>query len=328
MATLQSLIDAVNTVSDIVPSNLVSPPAPPMQFADDGVVNPPAGGFSAVYAFGDSLSDAGNVSALTLRNVPVSPPYAGGVFSNGPVWVQQLSQEFGLPPVKASLTGGTDYAYGGARTGAIPGYTPNPSDLPSQLGQFAANVPNPSADALYTVWIGANDMLDVANDTSLTAEQRSASVQQAVSNEVGFVNNLISLGAQHVMVLNLPNLGQTPYEVQRGPDVAAQATATAQEYNTLLADQLQDVVATSGVDLQLVDTFTFLDTAIATPGAYGLTNVTDPLWTGNITDPNSGTLQASGDAQAGYLFFDTLHPSGTAHALLAATIADQVSVPA
>ena len=42
---------------------------------------------------------------------------------------------------------------------------PIPTDLPSQLGQFVASVPNPSPTALYTVWAGSNDVLDIANST-------------------------------------------------------------------------------------------------------------------------------------------------------------------
>jgi phospholipase/lecithinase/hemolysin len=48
-----------------------------------------------------------------------------------------------------------------------------------------------------------------------------------------------------------------------------------------------------------------------------LTNVTQPVWTGNLTDPDSGALAASGSAQSGYLFFDDLHPTATGHAILA-----------
>ncbi|MBV8868652.1 MAG: hypothetical protein JOY65_04445, partial [Acetobacteraceae bacterium] len=39
----------------------------------------------ALYAFGDSLSDAGNVFTLSLGKIPVSPPYSDGRFTNGAV---------------------------------------------------------------------------------------------------------------------------------------------------------------------------------------------------------------------------------------------------
>ena len=78
-----------------------------------------------MYAFGDSLTDTGNVSLATLGMVP-APPYADRSFSNGPVWAQDLAQSLGLPALKPSLAGGTDFAYGGAETGQTPVHTLNP----------------------------------------------------------------------------------------------------------------------------------------------------------------------------------------------------------
>ena len=59
----------------------------------------------------------------------------------------------------------------------------------------------------------------------------------------------------------------------------------------------------------------------ANPGAFGFSDVTDPVWTGNLTDPGSGTLRAAGAAQNQFLYFDSLHPTSQAHALLASGIA-------
>jgi phospholipase/lecithinase/hemolysin len=83
--------------------------------------------YGTVYAFGDSLSDAGNAYLLTsgqaaslfgLSKQPVSPPYyqqiyngvSANVFSNGPVWTQDLSLALGvgkLAPSGVGVTGST-----------------------------------------------------------------------------------------------------------------------------------------------------------------------------------------------------------------------------
>jgi hypothetical protein len=47
-------------------------------------------------------------------------PLAAHVFSNGPVWVQDLSVDLGLGTLSPSLAGGTDFAFGGAETGNTP----------------------------------------------------------------------------------------------------------------------------------------------------------------------------------------------------------------
>jgi phospholipase/lecithinase/hemolysin len=56
---------------------------------------------------------------------------------------------------------------------------------------------------------------------------------------------------------------------------------------------------------------------MADPSAFGFTNVTQPVWTGGYDDPASGTLNAAGAAQDGYLFFDGLHPTAAGHQFLA-----------
>ena len=61
--------------------------------------------YTAVYSFGDSLSDAGNLYNLTGGGDPQSPYSNGRLESNGAVWVQDLAVELGLPAVQASLSG-------------------------------------------------------------------------------------------------------------------------------------------------------------------------------------------------------------------------------
>jgi phospholipase/lecithinase/hemolysin len=280
----------------------------------------PGAPYSAIYAFGDSLTDSGNVSLATFGLVPVSPPYADRSFSNGPVWVQDLAQSLGIPSLQPSLAGGTDFAYGGAETGQTPIHTLNPTDLPSQYAQFVSQVPSPQPGALYAMWIGSNDVLDIAN-SSLTPAQQQANIGAAVSNEVAVIDGLVSRGAQNLLVLNVPDLGQTPYEAEHGPAAAQSASALASLYDTDLAAALQPLESTGALKLDLVDTYSVLDQVIANPAPYGFTNVTQPVWDGNLTSSSSGTLAAAGSAQNQYLFFDPLHPTAQTHALLAQGIA-------
>ena len=288
----------------------------------------PGAPFSAIYAFGDSLTDTGNVSLATAGMVPVSPPYADRSFSNGPVWVQDLAQAIGIPPLQPSLSGGSDFAFGGAETGQTPTHALNPTDLTSQYAQFQSQVASPQAGALYAIWIGSNDVLDIANNTSLTPDQQQADVKAAVDNEVAVIGGLAAHGAQHMLVLNVPDLKITPYETARGPAVAQTASSLASLYDSDLAEALQPLQASGALKIDLVDTFSVLDQVKANYPAYGFTDVTDPVWTGNLTDPGSGTLQASGTAQNQYLFFDPLHPTAQADAMLASGIAQGVAATA
>ena len=294
--------------------------------------------FNTIYAFGDSLSDAGNLSLSTSAigaATPTSPYYNetyptlfGGsshpnVFSNGPVWVQDLSQMLGLGTLEPSLLGGNDFAYGGAETGSTPQNSGDVAldaiSLPSQLVQFDTEDPDPSSHALYTLSIGSNDLLDILAANDLSAQQQTTDVDDSVNNEISFINSLAGDGARDMLVLDVPNLGVTP-EVMDGfangsgvPSTTEDALATslATEYNTDLSDQLATDGGAAGVDIHVVNVFGLIDDAIADPANYGLTNVTTPVWSGTYSNSESGTLAATGAAQDKYLFFDHLHPTET-----------------
>ena len=159
--------------------------------------------FSAIYAFGDSLSDAGNAYIATDGKSPPAPPYAlvngFGVSSNGPVWVQNLAGKLGLGALLPSLAGGTDFAVGGAQTGAFGAYAGSPGDLlpapgnpaaDSQLGMFAADVPHPAAHALYTLSIGSVDLANIFTLDSGNPAQATADATAVLRNIGIFIGDL------------------------------------------------------------------------------------------------------------------------------------------
>lgn len=271
--------------------------------------------YPAIYAFGDSLSDVGNVATLTLGQLPVSPPYDAGRFSNGPIWIEDLAQKFGLGGIKPSLGGGTDFAYGGAQTGTTPVHTGNPIDLNAQLTQFQTQDPKPAPGALYSVWAGSNDVLSVLNPS---VTDPVAVVDAAVNNEMKFITGLVQGGAQNLLVLTVPDVGMTPDSVGQGAAYVQAASNASLYYDYQLGTQLQQLAASTPVHVTVVDMFSLLDSAIANPAAFGFSNVFTPVWSGGLTDPNSGVLQTSDPAaQNGYLFWDGLHPTTATHAVIA-----------
>src|SRR5690349_25159216 len=75
--------------------------------------------YSEMVVFGDSLSDTGNVHAASTAQGLIPdppPPYFNGRLSNGPIWVDRLAERLGIASPSPSLTGGTNYAYAGAKT--------------------------------------------------------------------------------------------------------------------------------------------------------------------------------------------------------------------
>lgn len=281
-----------------------------------------AGKYSALYAFGDSLSDAGNIWAASGHVTPAAP-YNQGRYSNGNVWVQDLSVSLGLGPLAPSLTGGTDFAFGGAETGQTASHTVSPLDLPAQLAEFAAAVKfKAPSRALYTLSIGGNDLLDVIG---AGAALEGKKVTQAANNAALFLGGLAAMGARHFLILNVPDLGHVPVVSAGGAAAAADGTALAQAFNAALSSRLGVISLLYGARFSIVDSFTLIDQVEANPAPLGFTNATDPCWTGDEYSLSSGTLCATdAAAQDAWLFWDTVHPTENGHAVLAARALSQL----
>jgi phospholipase/lecithinase/hemolysin len=271
----------------------------------------------AIYAFGDSLSDVGNVYAASGGVIP-GAPYVNGQFSNGPVWVQDLASALGLAPLSASLGGGTDYAYGGAETGTTPVHTANASDLTGatgQVAQFQAAHSSADPNALYTIWIGSNDLLDIL--TGAPPSQYATDITAAVDNIDSAIGSLAADGAKNFLILTVPDLGVTPDAIAGGSGVQFAASALAAEFDSALISSLDAIASLDSLNLSTLDTYSLLDAIVANPSSYGFTNVTSPCVTGAI-DYVGGTACASTlAAQNKYLFWDDLHPTEAGHAIVA-----------
>lgn len=271
----------------------------------------PSFAYSALYVFGDSLSDAGNVYDISGGLVPPYP-YVGGHFSNGPTWAEDLSGKLGLGTLKPSTQGGTDYAYGYATTSAdIPRSSPVPlgltiPNIQQQVAQYGADHSfRADSSALYSVWIGSNDVLNAlaaVGSGTLTLSEAETRVGAAISSEITAIGTLVQEGAKHLLIGLLPDLGLTPALNTVAP---AAGTDAARAYNTALEAAASTYF--SGVDLHFLDTFDLLRSAVATPSAYGFTDVTTPCFTGSSVCSNPDQ----------HLFWDDLHPTRAGHELIA-----------
>ena len=253
-----------------------------------------ADSYSAVFAYGDSLSDNGNLFAAIAY--PPSPPYYNGRFSNGPVAVEQLAARLGAPLV--------DFAYGGATSGIgnfVDGgnqTTPGALHLPGMLVELAGAPlpPGLAPTSLVLVWGGANDFLAGGSPTV------------AANNIVTIVDALQAEGATHILVPGLPNLGLTP-EFLANP---AAATAYTNAFNAALLAALPPGAT-------YFDTFAFLNGIEANPGAYGITQLTTPCF-----DQVAMTVCTN---PSEYLFWDDIHPTTSTDAFLAEQFDAAVTTP-
>lgn len=302
-----------------------------------------------LYVFGDSLSDGGNSGLVSQQFTGGAftyppPPYYNGQYSNGPVAVEYLWQAYnpGSTSFTPSLAGGTNYAIGGATSGLANYNSVNPSapgfvqpaydNLGNnwQLQTFTAQHPvfDP-ATSLFVVWLFPNDLFNYAQTgqlpgTATGSPGGAGTVEQLIANGVGniltTVQYLASLGAQHFLVPNMPDLGNTPGYV--GTPGAADMTALSMAFDLYLGQGLTalDAALTSAEIVQF-DTFGVLNRILANPGAYGF-EFTDKACVDNL---------ASGLCNPGnwdkWVFWDSVHPTTSAHAVLGREFAAAVPEP-
>ncbi len=268
--------------------------------------------FTDLYVFGDSLTDTGNahLGAITLGLSSPAPPelgYFNGRLSNGPVWVDYLSQRLGAGLLEPQLLGGTNYSVGGAR--AVANADPSP-DLAQQIGRFADDLAGMAADpdALYVVNFGGNDARDILHGDADAPDP--AAVAPTIAAGVVALNGL---GARNILVAGIPNVGLQPE--QNGAEVAGRALSLA--LDAALDAALAELVLADDSRLFTFDYFSVSDPIEASPEAFGFTQ---PLDVSCLGVPDASPTCP------GFLFFDPIHPSTAAHRLIADAVAAEVDV--
>jgi phospholipase/lecithinase/hemolysin len=290
---------------------------------------PRLAGYSNLFVFGDSLSDSGNNFIALQQKVTLVPisgnsfipifPYASEHYTNAQVWAQLVASSLGLGAAP-SLLGGTDYAFGGAQTGPL---TPNPfpdgllDPFPPSLETQAAfflsqHGPMIPGDALYVVEGGGNNVqaaLDAAAGCNGDPICISGIIRSTTAGFVGDIKTIDSeletAGAKNILVWDVPNIGATPAVLAEGSPAPMLGTTIASVMNQALS-------AAIGMDpdVKLFDIFGLMNDAIADPGAFGLSNVTDACaqFTACIQDPST------------FLFWDGIHPTSATEAIISDAI--------
>ena len=274
-----------------------------------------AASLDKIVVFGDSLSDNGNLYEYLKHQLPVSPPYFKGRFTNGPVWVELLTRLYYPTKSREHLL---DYAFGGA------GVLEEDDDdglftLRREIDSyFLTHDDKADSNSLYIVWIGSNNYLAVPDDAEQSLSEVSVGIQHGLQR-------LIDKGAKHIMVVNVPDLGRTP--AARDFDAVDALTYLSKQHNERLEKSIQNF-QNQNPDTQWLyfDINVLLDDMMADPEQYGFTNVIDTCYEEAIRNPSSQTIlrmvasvepEPKAGACAGYLFFDPVHPSAKAHVIMA-----------
>ncbi len=296
--------------------------------------------YSAIYVFGDSLSDMGNLRAVTQN--PAIPER----FSNGPVAMEVLAASLGLsltpshhllPPAATGGVYGNNFAIAGAVAIDADGNPATPdTNLPTQINAFLQLHGNQAPDdALYVLMIGGNDIF-AARDLLVEGGERprraaNKRIKAAVKSVEQQLRTLVQAGARTILVINAPDVGATPNTDLAAAAVLADAPSKRDSrvarnlekitrtlsagYNGRLSQAVADVEDDTGVDIQEFDLFGFFDEMVDNAQEYGYTNTTEAC----VYGLTGGGWNPSCDFET-FVFFDEIHPTAITHARAAQAV--------
>ena len=299
-----------------------------------------------VVVFGDSLSDVGTYKVGFIAQV------GGGKFTTnpGPVWPETIGLLLGarVTPFRqgfggvSQVVGGTGFAMGGSRVTQQPGIgcDPGPAGCTAALtipvtdqisDYLAANGDRFNRNQIVFMLAGANDILFQlgmflakveAGVPVLDAQNAAlAAVQQAALELAGQVQRIIGKGATRVIVLNVPDIADTPFgNAPATAPVRPLIAGMVQLFNGTLAFGL------SGTAAELLDYRAEFARVIANPGAYHVSEINVPACDPAKIDAITEGVETGGSslfcsrhtlvqiaAPFTYLFADSVHPTTLGH---------------
>lgn len=248
--------------------------------------------FKHIVFFGDSLSDNGNFYNHSDHLIPKYPPYYNGRFSNGYNWADDVSYTLFS---KFNISS-ENYAVGGA-TAVL--RSPLHDYLPVSVGMEIddykiRNLLSNKDDTLYCIWIGGNDYLQGASDVN----QTTTDVVNAI---IDAIQSLASYKNAQFLVISMPYLPLTPQaKIKQLVDNYKQlVTMHNQKLHAAILKLRTQYPTTKIIEFnfsdhqilrQLVASQTYRD-HINKKYDINITNVSDPCWTGGLTQPSTNTIE-------------------------------------
>ena len=257
-----------------------------------GTVTVPA--YTALVAFGDSYTDTGRL--------PSTPPqYWNGRFSNGPLWLEYLSQTLG-------------FDYNPANNFAVSGT--ESTDLGTEISGFPGT--SDSQNVLFAIWSGNNDFGNHLN-IGVNDAAWDTRINSIVSSLMTASDLLYQKGARNIILFNQIELSRVPYILNTySPSFCTYLAEKIQIFNNRLAQNVPGLLA-SHPDLQvfLIDAHSDLDYLLDSYAALGFTHTTI-----SALDDHSLIDKSFSGPGADYVFWDSQHPTTKTHGLLAKWVAN------
>jgi phospholipase/lecithinase/hemolysin len=270
--------------------------------------------YDSIIVFGDSYNDVGNIYAVSsaLGQPYPPPPYYDGRFSNGPIWIEHIASDWGLP-LTPSVLGGTDYAFGGAEL--LAPVTLDGQTIPSveqQVGAYLiAHGGKADPHALYVLEGGGNDILDATDISS------PSTLGTAIGTAIyGIERTLRKAGAKSFLIPDVLNVGQLPAAAANANSAAfVKFALNASIYaNGAMVSLLASDMQLPGIEIHRLPVFRTYVAVLKDQTHFGFTNVVTPCLT-------QTTVCADPDHT---LWWDAEHPSEFGHAFFAVLVEERL----
>ncbi|KAJ7208640.1 hypothetical protein GGX14DRAFT_551302 [Mycena pura] len=252
-----------------------------------GTAPPPfAGPINFWFPFGDSYTSTTFDPTSVLPNIhnPLgNPPFPGFTGGGGENYVGYDTATF-----NASVVFTYNYAFGGATINAslVAPFEPTVLSLIDQVNEFLsggvaskpATTPWTSANALFSVWIGVNDLAG----SYFEPGDRGAFADVLLDEYFALMQKLVAVGARNFLFLNVPRVDLTPLVISSGGAAQAQLKSVISDFNTRLASRVSAFKATNaGVTTWVWDSNTVFTTILSAPTQFGFV---DAVSFGNTGD--------------------------------------------
>jgi phospholipase/lecithinase/hemolysin len=276
---------------------------------------------TAVYFFGDSLSDTGNKTA----GIPF--PYATGqvtdAFGNG-VWANTFAAAVGGSAVSSARVGGTNFAEAGARTYSYTSGASSYRGVGAQVDAFQLAFPMMSAtraNDIFVIMIGGNDI-----QPGLESGNAAGSIASGLTNIRNAVLDLYqNSGARHFLIADMPAASSTP-RVQ-GLGLSSFFREYEAGWNANFAQMIAGLNGSlGGIDVDVLNLSAIASYTDVQLSALGF----NPLVKNNACFDIGATppvLTGVASRCAGYLYSDPFHPSSAGHSVIANLALRAVPLP-
>jgi outer membrane lipase/esterase len=252
--------------------------------------------FSNTIFFGDSNSDSGRY--LYLPEIKLGPLATGGAFTTnpGPEWTVALGQRFGIVVTPSDAPGGgNNFAAGGARV-SFEDPTTNEWSATSQINAYLAlNGGRADPNALYSVWIGENDLKTTTTGGfgNIVSPPNLSDITALGLQTVNLVDTLAAAGARYILVPNTISIQTAAAGAASGFGFGT-GTVNSRDSRAFYDQVVWNGIAAQGINFIPADINTIYNYVLLNPEQFGITNT-------SVLTPACGSTLAQNCTPADYV---------------------------